>query len=380
MTPKRRHFAIATSTRADWGLLSPLARSLADYGFDVTVVATNMHLLEETGMTVSEIEADGFCPVRVPVSGRPDEIAAGVLTGFSKVFGNGDFDAVIILGDRYEMVSVAMAAVLARVPIVHIAGGAVSYGAFDDCFRHAITKMASLHLTETDEYRRRIIQMGEDPSTVVTTGAIGVHNIRTVPLMSREELEASLGFELGDNTLLVTMHAATLSQLSPSKQLDALLRALRSVPDRRILFTYPNNDADVSAMIAMIEGYAMLHPERVHVVPSLGRVRYLSALQYVEAVVGNSSSGLVEVPSSGIPTLDIGHRQDGRAHGPSVVRCGETAEEIEAGLARVLSPEIKGIAARRENPYARPDTLRLMTKTIAEAYLSPRMIKKFHDL
>ncbi len=380
MTPKRRHFAIATSTRADWGLLSPLAKSLRDYGFDITVIATNMHLLEETGMTVREIEADGFDPVRVPVSGRPDEIAAGVLTGFSDVFSASGFDAVIILGDRYEMVSAAMAAVLARIPIVHIAGGAVSYGAFDDCFRHAITKMAALHLTETDEYRRRIIQMGEHPSTVVTTGAIGVHNILNIPLMSREELEQSLGFELGDNTLLVTMHAATLSSLSPSKQLDALLRALHSVPDRRILFTYPNNDTDISKMVALIEGYAMLHPDRVHVVPSLGRVRYLSALQYVEAVVGNSSSGLVEVPSAGIPTLDIGHRQDGRAHGPSVVRCGETAEEIEEGLRKALSPEQKAIATRRENPYAKPDTLRLMTKAIAEADLSPRMQKKFYDL
>ena len=263
---------------------------------------------------------------------------------------------------------------------MHIAGGAVSYGAFDDCFRHAITKMAYLHLAETEQYRQRIVQMGEDPQRVVTTGAIGIHNIMNVKPMPLESLEQSLGFALGSNTLLVTLHAATLSALPPEEQYGNLLAALDRFPDRQILFTYPNNDVDPTPLIAMIEDYVRQNPKRAHAIPSLGRVRYLSALRHVEAVVGNSSGGIVEVPSMGIPTLDIGHRQDGRTHAASVIRCGETADEIAAGLRTALSPETKAVAAACDNPYARPDTLALMTDTILSTHFTPYPVKRFYDL
>lgn len=379
MTDHRLHLVVATSTRADWGLLSPVAAELQRRGARITVAATNMHLLPQTGMTVSEIEADGFTPVRIPVSGNHAAITAGCITGFHKLLSQVEPDAIIILGDRFEMTGVAQAAVLAGVPIVHIAGGAVSYGAFDDCFRHAITKMSYLHLAETEQYRRRIIQMGEDPQRVVTTGAIGIHNIMSVTPMPLESLEQSLGFSLGSNTLLVTQHAATLSSLPPEEQYSNLLAALDRFTDRNILFTYPNNDVDPTPLTAMIEDYARSNPKRVHAVPSLGRVRYLSALRHVEAVVGNSSGGIVEVPSMGIPTLDIGHRQDGRTHAASVIRCGETADEIAAGLRTVLSPETKAVAATCDNPYARPDTLALMTDTILSTHFSPYPVKRFYD-
>lgn len=372
--------AFATSTRADWGLLSPLAHEMLHRGHDVQVIATNMHLRRDCGMTVSEIVADGFDPLRVPADGSPAEITAGVLSGFARVFADAQPDAVVILGDRYEMVGAAMAAVLAGVPVVHIAGGAVSEGAFDDGFRHAITKLAVLHLTETDEYRRRVIQLGEDPERVVTTGAIGIHNILNTKLMTREELEESLSFRFDAPTLLVTLHAATLSPLSPERQMRNLLEALDSVPDCKIIFTYPNNDVDPAPLIALIEEYARKNPGRVLAIPSLGRLRYLSALRQVEAVVGNSSSGLVEIPSMGIPTLDIGCRQDGRLHSPSVVRCGDTAEEIRRGLAVALSEEQKRVAATAENPYARPDTLRLMADAIDNFKFHKFPVKKFHDL
>lgn len=374
------HLAAVSSTRADWGLLSPLLRELRARGHRVDVIATNMHLRSDCGMTVSEIEADGFMPIRVPSEGTQPQIAAAVMVGVAEELQRLDPDAVVMLGDRYEMVAAAQGAVMAGVPIVHIAGGAVSRGAYDDCFRHAITKLSYLHLTETEEYRRRVIQLGEEPERVVCTGAIGIHNILHTPLMSREELERSLGFELGDNTLLVTLHAATLSPMPPEKQLDALLRALDTVPDRRVLFTHPNNDVDPAPLIAMLHDYVRRHPQRAHVVASLGHSRYLSVLQYAEAVVGNSSSGLVEVPSMGIPTVDIGCRQDGRLHAESVVRCGESELQIAQALALALTPEHKTLAARRENPYARPDTLRLMADTIENTPMSHYPQKTFYDL
>lgn len=375
-----RKLLIASSTRADWGLLSPLAHELRSRGADVTVAATNMHLLPECGFTVIEIEQEGFEPRRIPAVGSPAQISADVMRGFSDLYRSESFDAVIILGDRYEMLAAAMASVLHGVPVVHIAGGAVSYGAFDDGFRHAITKLAWLHFPETDTYRDRILAMGEDPERVITAGAIGVHNILSTPLMSRQELEDSLGFAIGEGTILVTMHAATLARVTPLEQYHRLMDALDRFPQHQILFTYPNNDTDPTPLVEAMRRYAEERPGRVCIVPSLGRVRYLSALKYVEAVVGNSSSGLVEVPSMGIPTLDIGHRQDGRIHGPSVIRCGEETEDIAEGLNKVLSPEMKRIAGRRDNPYCRPGTLSIMADNIMTADFHPFPIKIFHDI
>lgn len=371
--------AVATSTRADWGLLSPLAEELRQRGHQVEVMATNMHLDARCGMTVTEIEADGFSPVRIPASGTPAEVAADVLRGFGNYFATNNFDAIIILGDRYEMLSAASAALLAGIPIVHIAGGAVSEGAFDDGFRHAITKLSMLHLAETDEYAARIIHMGEDPQRVITTGAIGIHNILNTKLLSREELDSSLNFTLGENAILVTLHAATLSPLPAEEQMGNLIAALEYFTELRIIFSYPNNDVDPAPLISQIERLAVAHPDRVLAIPSLGRLRYLSALQYVKAVVGNSSSGLVEVPSMHIPTLDIGCRQNGRLHGPSVVRCGETVEEIREGIERVLSPEQQEIARTAYNPYARPETLRRMADAIEYFNFTPYPVKKFYD-
>lgn len=380
MTPVQRHYLIASSTRADWGLLSPLARSLRERGNRISVAATNMHLLPRYGNTVHEIEQDGFRPMKVHAAGTPAEICAAVMKGFADLFAAENFSAVIVLGDRYEMVSVAQAAVLAGIPVVHIAGGAVSYGAFDDCFRHAITKMAVLHLVETEEYRRRVIQMGENPAHVVNTGAIGVSLPDESLLMTKDELDESLGFELHPDTLLITLHPATLSTMPPLQQLDQLFKALKSFPDRPLLFTSPNNDSDGETMIHAIETYVRLSGDNVHFVSSLGHRRYLSALRYVAAVVGNSSSGLVEVPSAGIPTLDIGCRQEGRTAGPSVVHCGETAEEIVRGLKTVLSREMEKVAARRENPYHQRDTVIKMCRAIENCNFTPYPKKRFNDI
>lgn len=383
-----RHIAIATGTRADWGLLSPVARALAARpDCRVSILATNMHLIPAYGDTIAEIEADGFADVvrvEMPVDtdtplatvkamGACMEGMAGELTRLRP-------DLTVILGDRFEMLATATAAMMTGVPIVHIAGGEISEGAVDDSIRHAITKMASLHLTATETYRQRVIAMGEEPHRVINTGAIGVWNMLHSPRPTRRELEESIGFTLPEGSLLVTYHPATLDSVDPAVRCRELLKALDCFADRHILITYPNNDARGRVIIDLIEEYARLHPGRVRVIPSLGRQRYIAALECVAAVVGNSSSGIVEVPSMGIPTVDIGMRQRGRMAGASVIHCGDSATEITAAIARALSPEWREVARTSPNPYARPDTLAMMTEAIAGTPPETLRHKHFHDL
>ena len=275
-------------------------------------------------------------------------------------------DMMVILGDRYEMLAAASAALIFRIPVAHIAGGAVSLGAFDDSIRHAIPP--------------RVVQLGENPARVINTGAIGLHNIKSIPLMSREELESSLATSIPEKSLLVTFHPATLDSGRPAEQCHNLLDALDRHPDYKTIFTYPNNDTHGREIITLLKEYAASHPDRTAVFPSLGMRRYLSALHCVAAAVGNSSSGIVEVPSAGIPTLDIGIRQQGRLAAKSVIHCGVSANEIAHGLDTVLSPEMRELAQRADNPYSRPDTLRLMVDAITGTPLEGITIKPFHDL
>lgn len=383
-----RRIAIATGTRADWGLLSGIAKALeARDDCQVTVLATNMHLQERYGMTVNEIKADGMADVRcvampetgdTPV-GTVDAMAA-CMSGMARVLDEIRPDEIVILGDRFEMLATASAALMLSVPIVHIAGGEISEGAIDDSIRHAITKMASLHLTSTEVYRRRVIAMGEEPDRVINTGSIGVYNLMNERLMSREELEESIGFRLPENSLLVTYHPATLDTADTAENCRNLLDALDRFPGSNVLITYPNNDAKGRVIIDAVERYAQDNPERVKVIPSLGKIRYLSALRCVGAVVGNSSSGIIEVPSTGIPTVDIGIRQKGRLCSDSVIHCGDSADDIARAIAFALSDEGRRLAARSPNPYARPDTLSLSVKAIAETPPEQLRMKRFYDL
>lgn len=374
--------AIATGTRADWGLLQPLAAELRKRNVETEVIATNMHLLPECGLTVKEIEADGFGPeYTVPTNGVAASVTAQALEGFNKILKERRPDAIVILGDRFEMLGAASGALLAGVPIIHIAGGTISEGAFDDSIRHAITKMASLHLVETEECASRVIQMGENPDDVIITGATGVFNAMHIPPMTKEALTDSLGFNIDGEVILATLHAATLDKLQPLDQMKALIAALEEkITERRIkvVFSYPNNDVDSSAMIEEIENLALRYPEYVLAIPSLGRIRYLSLLRYCVAAVGNSSSGLVEVPSIGIPTLDIGARQKGRECGESVIHCGSSREEISAGLDNVLSEETRKLAATAPNPYYKENTPSLMADAILAREWKPFPQKRFY--
>lgn len=384
----KRRICIATGTRADWGLLSPIAQALNKRDdVDLKIIATNMHLSEEYGSTWKEIENDGLkidwrVKMKSDADTRKDTVLAmsECMVGMAEALAALQPDLLVILGDRYEMLATASAALILRIPIAHIAGGAISQGAYDESIRHAITKMSHIHLTETERYRKRVIQLGENPEHVIYTGAIGVYNIMHTQYISREQLERELNLTLSDRLILATFHPATLDEMPPQQQCKNLLAALDRHPDYQTIFTYPNNDSEGRIIIQLIESYRRRHPERVAVFPSLGMRRYLSMLHCATAVVGNSSSGIVEVPSIGIPTLDIGIRQMGRTAAPSVLHCGVSEEEIADGLETVLSSSFRMIAKSAENPYYLPDTLEKMVDAIVNTPLDNIIIKPFYDV
>jgi len=381
---------IVTSTRADWGLLMPLAKVLRDEdGIETSIVATNMHLQERFGMTVDEITEAGFnVAARVPMETEGDDETSRVraaslcMTGMADAFSQIKPDAVLLLGDRYEMLAVASAAAIMRIPIIHIAGGAISEGAVDDCIRHAITKLASLHLTETEEYRRRVIQMGEQPDTVINTGAIGVWNGLNTSTLPKEALEDFLDMKLDGETAVVTYHPATNdTSATPAEQVQAMLDAIAQFPELKCVITYPNNDAGGASTIPLLQRFATIHSDRMRLVPSLGMLRYHSILKIATLVIGNSSSGIVEVPSAGIPTVDIGIRQRGRTAAASVIHCDNSRENIVQAISTALSEPMKTLAAKCNNPYYKPDTLRLMRNTVMRFMRSlPARPKKFYNI
>lgn len=383
-----RKVCIVTGTRAEWGLLSGIARQLNMCSdIDLQIIATNMHLSDRHGHTIDEIIQEGFkvsaqVPMLDDANSDCDTVRsmAKCMHGMAEAFDNLRPHIVVLLGDRFEMLAVATAATIMRIPIVHLHGGEISEGAIDDSMRHAITKLSALHLTSTEEYRQRVIQMGESPKRVINTGAIGVYNVMNVATMTLEQLRESLDFEIDHNTLLVTLHPATLDTTPIRTRCQALLNALDCFPNNKLLITYPNNDPDGMIIIEMIEQYARLHPTRVKLIPSLGLTRYMSALKYVAAVVGNSSSGIIEVPSMGIPTVNIGCRQKGRIAATSVINCEPDSDSIAQAITKALSHDFKAQAQKTVNPYYRPDTLQLIVKAIATTPIETLHTKHFHDI
>lgn len=386
----KKRLCVVTSTRADWGLLSPVCRALRDRGLlHVDVVATNMHLIERYGDTYREIEADGFdIACRVPTDVGSDDdasralVMAKTMEGMAKAFDCLRPDAVLLLGDRYEMLAVASAAAVMHIPVIHIAGGEVTVGALDDAFRHAITKLSSLHLTATEDYRRRVLQLGEQPDTVINTGAIGVWNAFNTALMPASQVSESIGFDVTKGPLaVVTYHPATNDVVAPEARLSQFLDALDCFPSLRLVVTAPNNDAGGERLLAMLEEYVSARRDRAVFVRSLGMVRYHSLLRCASLVIGNSSSGIVEVPSAGIPTVDVGIRQQGRISAPSVIHCAEDTDSVAEAIANALSPEMQALATERVNPYFKPDTCALMVEAV-ETFMSrlPLPPKHFYDL
>lgn len=337
-------------------------------------------------MTYREIEKDGFSiDCKVPMS-KPSDDAHGVcvsmaeeMAGMSKAFSTLNPDIVVLLGDRYEILVAAETALIHRIPVAHIHGGEVTEGAFDDAIRHAVTKMSALHFTSCAQYRQRVIQLGEQPERVFDVGALGVENIKRVPLMDKAELEDSLGFKFDGDTVVATYHPVTLGG-DPAHDIKEFLSALEAVDGLRVIFTMPNSDTGRDVIADAIADYVDRHPGTSKAFASLGLRRYLSALHYAKAAVGNSSSGIIEVPSFGIPSLNIGDRQKGRLASESVVNCGTGKDDILKGLRLCLSPEMRRRAKNADNPYAKDGTASLILDRLKHADLAALRTKHFYDI
>ena len=385
-----RKICVITGTRAEFGLLSGLMRLIQQSEqTTLQVVATNMHLSERYGNTYQEIEEAGFSiDYKVPMldeSGADDSTAtlkamSRALVGFAEAYDALHPDLIVVLGDRYEILAVVEAALIKQIPVAHLHGGELTFGAYDDAIRHSITKMSHLHFTSTEEYRKRVIQLGEQPERVFYVGALGVENIKRVPLMSKSEIEQDLQFELTVQTILVTYHPVTLLDSNPLDDINALFEALDEHPELRVIFTMPNSDTGGKVIAEAIERYATQHTNRVRAYKSLGMRRYLSVMKYCTAVVGNSSSGIVETPSFHIPTLNIGSRQDGRIAATSVYNCATDKASISAGLGHVLSSEFRAIASKARNPYAKEGTAQAIFEVISTYPLEGIIKKEFYNL
>lgn len=382
-----RKICVITGTRAEYGLLSRLMRLIDESSeTQLQIIATNMHLMPEYGNTYKEIETDGFTiDAKVPMP-KPSDDAAGVLAsmateldGISKALRRLAPDIAVILGDRYEMHIAATACMLLRIPIAHLHGGEISEGAVDDSIRHCITKMSSLHFTSTEEYRNRVIQLGENPERVFNVGSIGVENLKCVSMIPKSELEDGLGFTFGENTIMVTYHPVTLSDRTPKDEIDDFLSALEEFPTIKVLFTMPNSDQGGDTIKDAIEQYCVKHSARCKAFTSLGIRRYLSTLQYVTAVVGNSSSGILEVPSVHIPTLNIGDRQKGRARAKSIVDVQSDKKSIVEGLNKVLSDGFSRFCKTTTNPYEKERTAENIYKVISAYPLNELQHKSFYN-
>ena len=383
-----RKICVITGSRAEYGLLSGLMKQIDESeDLKLQIIATNMHLSAEFGLTYKEIEKDGFViDKRVEMllsSDTSNATAKSVglgMIGFADAYEDLRPDLIVVLGDRYEILAAVSTALFFKIPVAHLHGGEITEGAYDDAIRHAITKMSHLHFTSTEEYRKRVIQLGESPDRVFNVGAIGVENIKRGSFLSKEELENSLDFKLGDKSLLVTFHPVTLETCTAREQCDNLLEVLAKHPEYRILFTLPNSDTDGRVIIDCIKDFVAKNEDRAIAFKSLGKLRYLSALKYVSAAIGNSSSGILEVPSFGIPTLDIGDRQKGRLAAKSVVHCGTSTEEIEQGFRLIFSEAIQSASKLRSNPYEKEGTTDMIVSQLKTYPLEDLIQKSFYNL
>lgn len=353
-----KRVCVVTGSRAEYGLLRWVMQGLQDSEHcRLQTVVTGMHLSPEFGATWQAIVNDGFAiDWKVDMLLGSDS-AVGVTksmglatVGFADAFAHLAPDLVVILGDRFEILAAASAALIAGIPMAHLHGGEVTEGAYDDAIRHALTKMAHLHFTAAETYRARVIQMGEDPARVWCVGGFGLDGVMKLDRMTRPKLEESLGLSLGEQALMVTFHPETASGASPRAQMAELLAALEDTP-AQLVFTMPNADNEGRVLFGMIEDFVARHPERACVHTSLGQRRYLSALAEVDAVVGNSSSGLLEVPAFGKGTVNIGARQDGRLRAASVVDCPAECSAIAQAISHVLTPAFRAAIKGQANPY-----------------------------
>ncbi|UXH77625.1 UDP-N-acetylglucosamine 2-epimerase [Roseateles amylovorans] len=376
MTPRR--IAVFTSTRAEYGLLQPLMREIKDRsGLQLQIIASGTHLSTQHGLTRLNIEADGFTiDAEVDMLLNGDSAVATAKSAALAMIGTAEAldqlrpDVLVLLGDRYELLAAAQAAVLARVPIAHIHGGETTEGAIDESIRHAVTKLSYLHFPAAEPYADRLRQMGEAPSRIWTVGAPAMDNIAALDAIPREALERDLGLTLQSPSFLVTYHPVTLSNDAGLSAMQSLLTALDETGGT-IVITGTNSDPGSSGIRQALERFASKRPGRVALVESLGARRYLSLMAQVDAVVGNSSSGLLEAPAIGVPTVDIGNRQRGRLRAPSVLHCDEDLEAIRSTLAHALTDEHRLLTESRDTPYGQPGAARRIADVLQTVPLSP---------
>lgn len=384
----RRKICIVTGSRAEYGLLYWLIKEIQDDpALQMQLVVTGMHLSPEFGLTYQTIVKDGF-PISDTIEmllssdsavGVTKSLGLGTI-GFADTFSRLKPDIVVLLGDRYEILAAAQAALIARIPIAHVHGGEVTEGAIDDSIRHAITKMAHVHFVSAEPYRKRVIQLGEDPKRVFTVGFTSMDNLLRLQLLERDALEKSLDFILGETSFLVTYHPATLGTVAPRQAMRELLLALESFPDARIVFTKSNADTDGRALAQLVDDYVARHRNQAIAFDSLGQVRYLSLLKHANLVLGNSSSGLSEAPFLGTPTVNVGERQRGRLRLPTVIDCDENAGDIRMAIRKALSEEfVKNAEAFAQTQRQERVSLKIKEK-LKEINLDDTLAKRFYDL
>jgi len=358
MNTNRRKIAIVTGSRADYGILYWLLREIEkDKDLSLQLIVTGMHLERKYGHTYNEILKDGFeikAKANMELTADSDESIAqstglGVIR-LSKIFKKLKSDIVVILGDRFEMLAAATAALLMRIPIAHIHGGEITEGAYDNSIRHAISKMSNFHFVSHKEYAQRLIRMGEKPGTVFNFGAPGLDNIGKLKLLKKKQLERALNFQLNDNTALVTFHPVTLEKGKAREQIKALLKSLeRSM--LRIIFTIPNADSENQIIYKEINKFIKKYPNNAKMFKSLGRIKYLSLLQFVEVMIGNSSSGIIEAPSFCLPVVNVGSRQKGRINPKNIINVDIETASITRGIKKALSGKFKKSISHLINPF-----------------------------
>jgi UDP-N-acetylglucosamine 2-epimerase (non-hydrolysing)/GDP/UDP-N,N'-diacetylbacillosamine 2-epimerase (hydrolysing) len=382
----KRKICVVTGTRAEYGLLHRLLLILkSDPQIDLQLVVTGSHLSPSHGMTVDEIESDGFVPVaKLSVDLSDDsklatvKAMADVTSQIAETLSNLTPDVVVLLGDRYEILATAQAALILDIPVAHIHGGEITSGAFDDSIRHAITKMSSLHFVAAQEYEKRVVQLGEQPSSVFNIGSLGVENALASKPMNKSDLSKALNVELESPILLVTYHPTTRSTMSVTEEIDQVLSALENFSYSTIVFTGVNADPGNAELSSQIEKFVQRDPKLRSLHESLGQSRYLSLLNLCDAVVGNSSSGIIEAPAFGKPTVNIGNRQDGRLRADSIIDVGVTKQEIQTAIETALSPTWRERCAKTVSSYKSSNTAQRIADTLKSADLN--LHKTFFDI
>jgi UDP-N-acetylglucosamine 2-epimerase (non-hydrolysing)/GDP/UDP-N,N'-diacetylbacillosamine 2-epimerase (hydrolysing) len=381
-----KKIAVVTGTRAEYGLLYWLMKDISlDPSLQLQIIVTGTHLSPEFGLTYQEIEKDGFIiSERVEMllsSDTPIGTAKSLglaLIGIAEALQRQNPDIVVLLGDRYEILAAAQAAMILKIPIAHLHGGELTQGAIDDAIRHCVTKMSHLHFTSTVEYRNRVIQLGESPDRVFVSGALCIDNIKRLALMDREKFIEAIDFKLGDLNFLVTYHPVTLLQTGVEYQMQELLNALDKFPDARIIFTMPNADFGGRLISKMIGEYVSKLAGRAVSFVSLGHLRYLSAIKHIDVVIGNSSSGIIEAPYFKKPTVNIGDRQRGRLYATSVINCAEDRNSIEEAITKAMSDEFKKSLKNFYNPYGTGEASMIVKEKIKNINLSGILFKEFY--